>query len=102
MKATGIVRRIDDLGRGVIPKESEGHFVFVKVTFCIQHWHISTNFPLGYIVLWTGTKHKNPSEIPLLYQYWCTAFFQIWFKYKKLHKKYWHLKNFAIKWRWRL
>ena len=28
MKATGIVRRIDDLGRVVIPKE--GHFVFGK------------------------------------------------------------------------
>ena len=34
MKATGIVRRIDDLGRVVIPKEFEGHFVFGKEI----HW----------------------------------------------------------------
>ena len=34
MKATGIVRRIDDLGRVVIPKEIRGHFVFGKEI----HW----------------------------------------------------------------
>ena len=35
MKATGIVRRIDDLGRVVIPKKKfEGHFVFGKEI----HW----------------------------------------------------------------
>lgn len=26
MKATGIVRRIDDLGRVVVPKKLDGHF----------------------------------------------------------------------------
>ena len=30
MKATGIVRRIDDLGRVVIPKESEERFVYAR------------------------------------------------------------------------
>ena len=30
MKATGIVRRIDDLGRVVVPKEIEGHFASGK------------------------------------------------------------------------
>ena len=37
MKATGIVRRIDDLGRVVIPKESGERFEFVRET----HWKYS-------------------------------------------------------------
>ena len=37
MKATGIVRRIDDLGRVVIPKKSGEHFGFERET----HWKYS-------------------------------------------------------------
>lgn len=37
MKATGIVRRIDDLGRVVIQKKSAVRYVFVKVI----HWKFS-------------------------------------------------------------
>ena len=32
MKATGIVRRIDDLGRVVIPKRYAERYAFVRVT----------------------------------------------------------------------
>ena len=32
MKATGIVRGIDDLGRVAIPKEIRGHFALGKAT----------------------------------------------------------------------
>ncbi len=34
MKATGIVRRIDDLGRVVIPKEIRERLGFERVTRC--------------------------------------------------------------------
>ena len=42
MKATGIVRRIDDLGRVVIPKE-------IRRTLCIRVGH-----PLGFFVTAKG------------------------------------------------
>ena len=38
MKATGIVRRIDDLGRVVIPKEIRRHYVFAKVILWKYLW----------------------------------------------------------------
>ena len=37
MKATGIVRRIDDLGRVVIRKKSEERFVYARETHYIHH-----------------------------------------------------------------
>ena len=37
MKATGIVRRVDDLGRIVIPKKSAAPFASAKETPLIQH-----------------------------------------------------------------
>ena len=48
MKATGIVRRVDDLGRIVIPKE-------IRKTLKIREgaplWQQSTNFTWRYIAL---------------------------------------------------
>ena len=46
MKATGIVRRIDDLGRVVIPKKSAAPFVSAKATLTLQHLYgQKTTFP---------------------------------------------------------
>ena len=44
MKATGIVRRVDDLGRIVIPKEIRRTLRIEKETPHIQHLHLSTCF----------------------------------------------------------
>ena len=59
MKATGIVRRIDDLGRVVIPKEirrtmriREGDPLDTSLT-------LEENFALRYIVLWGNIKNKR-------------------------------------------
>ena len=51
MRATGVVRRIDDLCRVVIPKEIRRTLRISVVNRHIQHYHFSTGFALWYIVL---------------------------------------------------
>ena len=50
MKATGVVRRIDDLGRVVIPKEirktlriKERRVAFTLIETCIYYWNEDEN-----------------------------------------------------------
>ena len=50
MKATGIVRRIDDLGRVVIPKEIRRTMRIKEESPLFRHWQGSTDFILNYIV----------------------------------------------------
>ena len=66
MKATGIVRRIDDLGRVVIPKE-------IRRTMRIRegdpsHW--KKNLRLQYIVFWNDIITKR-GEIHLAFVVIC-------------------------------
>ena len=51
MKATGIVRRVDDLGRIVIPKEIRRTLRTVRETPLVQHWYQRAASAGRYIVL---------------------------------------------------
>lgn len=52
MKATGIVRRIDDLGRVVIQKKSAVRYVFVKVIHWKFSWIVMEKLSLKIFANW--------------------------------------------------
>ena len=62
MKATGIVRRIDDLGRVVIPKEIRRTMRIREGAPHIQHWQYSTGFVWQYIV-WQKEKRSGNHSV---------------------------------------
>ena len=59
MIATGIVRRIDDLGRVVIPKEIRRTMRIREGNPLITHCHHSTSFVLRYIVWWRDIRKRG-------------------------------------------